>query len=130
MPERAVVEAEGPKVVGRGALCVSDVSRALAFFAALGLRTVLHHDHLAVCALRGGTHLLLVHAAGAHPRGPVQSFGFVVDDALAYRERAEAAGAAVGPVWEDPHTRHRGFDITDPDGHVLRVHQAAGDAAV
>jgi uncharacterized glyoxalase superfamily protein PhnB len=45
-----------------------------------------------------------------------------VDDAAAYREHAAAAGAEVGPVWEDVRTRHRGFEMTDPDGHVLSVH--------
>jgi catechol 2,3-dioxygenase-like lactoylglutathione lyase family enzyme len=117
-----------PKVVGKGALCVSDVPRALAFYGALGLRAVLRFPHLAIFELRGGTHLLLFHAAGAHPRGPVRSFGFVVDDAAAYRERAAAAGAEVGPVWEDVRTRHRGFEMTDPDGHVVSV-QAPLDAA-
>ena len=110
-----------PKVVGRWALCVSDVSRALAFYAALGLRVVLHQPHLAVFELRGGTHLMLVQATGTHPRGPVTSFGLVVEDASAYRERVAAAGADVSAEWVDARARRRGFDMTDPDGHVLSV---------
>ena len=108
------------KVVGKGALCVSDVSRALEFYGGLGLRPVLRHPRFAVLELRGGTHLVLFQAAGAHPRGPV-SFGLVVDDAGAYRDRAAAAGAGVGPVWDDADSHRRRFEMTDPDGHVLTV---------
>ena len=114
-------EVDGPKVVGQAALCVSDVERAMGFYRALGLRPVLHQPHIAVFELRGGTHLLLVQARGAHPRGPVRSFGLLVEDADAFHGRAAAAGVEVGPVVRDARSGHRGFEMTDPDGHVLKV---------
>jgi catechol-2,3-dioxygenase len=118
-------EKDQPMIVGQGALCVSDVSRASTFYGALGLRPVLLHPHIAVFELRGGTHLLLFHARGDHPRGPVRSFALLVHDAAAYHDRIAERGVAVGPVWEDAGSRHRGFEVTDPDGHVLTVSSSA-----
>lgn len=113
-------DTDEPKVVGRATLCVSDVARALGFYRALDLRPVLHHPHFAVFELRGGTHLLLVHAREVPAGGPVR-FGLVVDDADGYRDRVTAAGVEAGPVRQEPRSGHRGFEVTDPDGHVLKV---------
>ena len=107
-------------VVGQGALCVSDLSRSARFYGTLGLRPVLQHPHIVVLELRGGTHLVLFQARGEHPRGRVRSFGLLVADAREYRERAAAVGIDVGPVTEDAAHR-RVFEMTDPDGHVLKV---------
>jgi hypothetical protein len=114
----------GPMVVGQGALCVSDVARSARFYAALGLRAVLARPPIAVLELGHGTHLLLVQVRGEHAPRPSRSFGLLVEDAEEYRERVAAAGIDAGPVIEDA-SRHRVFEMTDPDGHVLKVMSAA-----
>jgi len=111
-------------IVGRGALCVSDVSRATAFYGALGSRPVVQSPGLAVLELRGGTHLVLFEAKDDHPRGPVRSFGLLVGDALTFRAEMARRGVVVGPAWDDGSSR-RGFEMTDPDGHVVSVTSAA-----
>ena len=107
-------------VVGRGALCVSDVSRAIAFYGDLGSRPILQQRGMAIVELRGGTHLVLFQAKGDHRIGPVRAFDLMVGDILSYRSGLAEKGIEVGPVWEDPLSR-RGFEMTDPDGHVLTV---------
>ena len=114
-------DADEPRVLGHATLCVSDVARAMRFYGALGLRAVLHHPHIAIFELRGGTHLLLVEARRPLPRQAVRSVGLVVEDVDAYRARVAAAGVPVRPLRDDVRSGYRGFEIADPDGHVLKV---------
>jgi hypothetical protein len=113
-------EQDQPMVVGQGALCVADVGRAIAFYGVLGSRPVLRQNGLAVVELRGGTHLILFQASGEHRRGPVRSFGLLVQDALAFRAAMAERGIEVGPAWNEG-TSRCGFEMTDPDGHVVSI---------
>ena len=56
--------------IGHVSLRVSDVARAAAFYEALGLRPVMKSPGLAICELRGGTHLMLFRARGTPRKGP------------------------------------------------------------
>lgn len=110
-----------PVAIGHVTLRVSDVGRAADFYCALGLRPVLNREELAILELRGGTHLVLFRAKGKPKAGPVRAFDFMVEDieaAHAAMGRAGVKGTAIG---EDHLAGHLWFEVTDPDGHVLKV---------
>lgn len=107
--------------IGHVSLRVSDVARAAAFYEALGLRPVMKSPGLAICELRGGTHLMLFRARGTPRKGPVRSFDFMVDDVEALRAQLAAAGLAPADLRDDARAGHRYFEVSDPDGHVLTV---------
>jgi catechol 2,3-dioxygenase-like lactoylglutathione lyase family enzyme len=107
--------------IGHVSLRVSDVERAAAFYETLGLRPVMKSPGLAICELRGGTHLMLFRARGTPRKGPVRSFDFMVDDVDAFRARLAAAGLAPADLRDDARGGHRYFEVSDPDGHALTV---------
>ena len=107
--------------IGHVSLRVSDVTRAAAFYQALGLRPVMESPGLAIFELRGGTHLLLFPARGKPRKGPVRSFDFMVDDVEAFRAQLATAGLAPNDLRDDARGGHRSFEVSDPDGHVLTV---------
>jgi catechol 2,3-dioxygenase-like lactoylglutathione lyase family enzyme len=110
-----------PIAIGHVTLRVSDVGLAAEFYGALGLRPILHREELAILELRGGTHLVLFRAKGEPEAGPVGAFDFMVEDieaAHAAMGRAGVEGTAIG---EDHLAGHLWFEVTDPDGHVLKV---------
>ena len=107
--------------IGHVSLRVSDVARAAAFYEALGLRPVMTSPGLAICELRGGTHLMLFRARGKPRKGPVRSVDFMVDDVDAFRAQLTAAGLAPGDLRDDKRSGHRYFEVSDPDGHALTV---------
>jgi len=107
--------------IGHVSLRVSDVARAAAFYEALGLRPVMKSPGLAICELRGGTHLMLFRARGTPRKGPVRSFDFMVDDVEAFRAHLAAAGLEPADLRDDARGGHRYFEVSDPDGHALTV---------
>ena len=110
-----------PIAIGHVTLRVSEVGPAADFYRALGLRPILQREELAILELRGGTHLVLFRAEGKPEAGPVRAFDFMVEDI----ETAHAAMRGVGvegtAIDEDHIAGHLWFEVTDPDGHVLRV---------
>jgi catechol 2,3-dioxygenase-like lactoylglutathione lyase family enzyme len=110
-----------PIAIGHVTLRVSNVGLAADFYLALGLRLILHREELAILELRGGTHLVLFRAEGEPEAGPVGAFDFMVEDieaAHAAMGRMGIKGTAIG---EDHLAGHLWFEVTDPDGHVLKV---------
>jgi hypothetical protein len=107
-------------IVGRGTLCVSDIARAVAFYGLLGSRPLLRHAAIAIVELQAGTHIVLFQAKGPHRGGPVRGFDLRVRDAFDCRAALVEQGVDVGPLREDAQARPE-FEMTDPDGHVLRV---------
>jgi catechol 2,3-dioxygenase-like lactoylglutathione lyase family enzyme len=107
--------------IGHVVLEVADPRRAAAFYRALGLRPVVERDGMAILELRGGTHLLLFRRRGRAKGGPVRAFDFMVDDVDGAHAAAGRARLRRTPIGEDAAIGHRWFEVTDPDGHVLRV---------
>ena len=107
--------------IGPVTLRVSDVGRAADFYRALGLRPVLRREELAILELRGGTHLVLFRAEGKPEAGPVRGFDFMVEDIEAARAAMRGAGVEGTAIDEDHTAGHLWFEVTDPDGYVLRV---------
>jgi catechol 2,3-dioxygenase-like lactoylglutathione lyase family enzyme len=110
-----------PIAIGHVTLSVSDVGLAADFYEALGLRPILNRAELAILELRGGTHLVLFRADGEAEAGPVRDFDFMVEDIEAVHAALEGAGVRGTPISEDHLAGHLWFEVTDPDGHVLKV---------
>lgn len=107
--------------IGHVTLRVSEVGLAADFYETLGLRPILNRDELAILELRGGTHLVLFRARGKPKAGPVSGFDFMVEDIEAAHAAMEKAGIGGTAICEDSLAGHLWFEITDPDGHVLKV---------
>ncbi len=110
-----------PVSVGHVTLTVSNVAAAFDYYRGLGLRPVMKREELSILELRGGTHLLLFRAEGKPEPGPVGTFDFMVDDIESFHASLEKAGVAVTSVGEDAIAGHLWFEVTDPDGHVVKV---------
>jgi catechol 2,3-dioxygenase-like lactoylglutathione lyase family enzyme len=110
-----------PIAIGHVTLRVSDVGLAADFYRDLGLRPVLRREELAILELRGGTHLLLFRAEGKPEAGPVRVFDFMVEDIEAAHAAMRGAGVKGTAIDEDHIAGHLWYEVTDPDGHVLRV---------
>ena len=110
-----------PIAIGHVTLRVSDVGPAAGFYRALGLRPILEREELAILELRGGTHLVLFRAKGKPKAGPVRVFDFMVEDIEAAHAAMRSAGVKVTAIDEDRIAGHLWFEVTDPDGHVLKV---------
>jgi catechol 2,3-dioxygenase-like lactoylglutathione lyase family enzyme len=110
-----------PVAIGHVTLSVSDVGPAADFYRALGLRPVLQREELAILELRGGTHLVLFRAEGKPEVGPVRAFDFMVEDVEAAHAAMRGAGVEGTAIGEDHLAGHLWFEVSDPDGHVLKV---------
>ena len=110
-----------PIAIGHVTLRVSDVGLAADFYRALGLRPILRREELAILELRGGTHLVLFRAEGKPEAGPVRVFDFMVEDVEAAHAAMRGAGVEGTAIAEDHIAGHLWYEVTDPDGHVLRV---------
>ena len=110
-----------PIAIGHVTLRVSDVGLASDFYRALGLRPILKREELAILELRGGTHLVLFRVEGKPEAGPVRDFDFMVEDVEAAHAAMRGAGVEGTAIDEDHVAGHLWFEVTDPDGHVLRV---------
>ncbi|HWT00056.1 MAG TPA: VOC family protein [Pyrinomonadaceae bacterium] len=110
-----------PIAIGHVTLRVSEVGLAADFYETLGLRPILNREELAILELRGGTHLVLFRARGKPKAGPVRVFDFMVEDIEAAHAAMEKAGVGGTAIREDHLAGHLWFEVTDPDGHVLKV---------
>ena len=107
--------------IGHVTLRVSEVGPAADFYEALGLRPILNREELAILELRGGTHLVLFRSRGKTKAGPVSGFDFMVEDIKATHAALKKAGVRGTAICEDHLAGHLWFEVTDPDGHVLKV---------
>ena len=110
-----------PIAIGHVTLSVCDVGLAADFYEALGMRPILNRTELAILELRGGTHLVLFRADGLPQAGPVRDFDFMVEDIEAVHAALERSGVQGTAISEDHLAGHLWFEVTDPDGHVLKV---------
>lgn len=104
-----------------GPVEVRDLARAVAFYEAVGLHRIHGNDAMVALQLRGGTHLVLLAVDG--PVAPVSlPFDLMVDDLSALRDRLVAAGFDAGPI--ECRGAHERFDVCDPAGHRVRIHDS------
>lgn len=112
--------AEQPSVaIGHVSLRVRDLAASVSFYLSVGMVEARPRgETMAILALRGGTHLLLLRA-----RRPAKAralpFDLMVDDVDALQASLGAAGREVGPMRLDRFSSHRSFSCADPDGNVV-----------
>ena len=99
-----------------GPLIVSSIPDAVAFYADLGMRTVMVGPDMAILELRGGTHLILRRGEASGGRAP---FDLMVDDLDGVRDQLQRSGVSLGPVRSGG--VHRTFDLLDPDRHRVSI---------
>ena len=121
LKDKAKEQLPPPIAIGHVTLNVSDVELAFDFYRALGLRTIFDREDLAILELRGGTHLILFRAARKPKTGRVRSFDFMVEDIEAAHAAMGRAGIERTDIGEDKISGHFWFEITDPDGYILKV---------
>jgi len=110
-----------PIAIGHVTLKVSDVGLAANFYRTLGLRPIFDREDLAILELRGGTHLILFRAPRKPKTARVRSFDFMVEDIEGAHAAMGRAGIEGTDIGEDKISGHLWFEITDPDGYILKV---------
>ncbi len=108
--------------IGHVILKASDLKRSLQFYRTLGLRSVYEGPHMAILEMRGGTHLMLFR--GKPKPGPIRTFDFMVDRIRAYRDALKKVGIGGSRIRHDHVSGHRTFELTDPDGHEVKVYSS------
>ena len=121
MPTQSVDARPAVWIGHAGPVEVPDLDRAVAFYESIGLHRIHGNDSMVALQLRGGTHLVLLAADGA-VEPTVLPFDLMVDDLGALRDRLDGAGFAVGPV--ERGGAHERFDVRDPAGHRVRIHDS------
>ena len=131
MPDQSSVTPP-PGVIGTMApyFIVSDVARSLDFYVGqLGFESIYQTDetHLFFAVLRRDGAMLFLRSedgidpvpnSSRHPTFPWDSYSYTPDpDALA--AEFAARGARFSKPIENNSSGLRGFELTDPDGHVL-----------
>ena len=109
---------ERPAVwIGHVVAPAHDLDAATDFYEAIGMRTIVRADDVAIFELRGGTHLVVQHDAARAP-GPLD-FDLMVDDIAATHATWQQAGLTVSEVTA---TRiHESFTVHDPSGNTITV---------
>jgi len=109
-------QSERPGVwIGHVSLATQDLPATREFMLQLGMRPIAEGDAFAVLELRGGTHLVLVHAE--EPASGSASFDLMVDDLDATRERLLSLGRAPSEIQSG--RIHRSFSVLAPSGHTI-----------
>ena len=139
-----VAPGAGPiRAISAVSLAVADMSRALAFYGALGFRLHAGGPHADFASLRagpsflnlqrigGGTEGAEVLAPAARPVSPARPRGwgrviFHVEDVDALHARALAAGLVPEAAPRDAEWGERYFHLVDPDGHELSFARPLG----
>jgi len=121
LKNKAEEQLSPPIAIGHVTLKVSDVGLAANFYRTLGLRPIFDREDLAILELRGGTHLILFRAPRKPKTARVRSFDFMVEDIEGAHAAMGRAGIEGTDIGEDKISGHLWFEITDPDGYVLKV---------
>jgi len=108
----------------------ADVRQAAKFWDTVGLRSVYAGDDMAIFELRGGTHLLVFPSDAAPPGVSDPSFDMMVDNLEATHTEWSAKGLTVSAISGGFPGGHTAFNVTDPDGHELRVYSTHVEGAV
>jgi len=111
-----------PRIEGLSAvtLATGDMTRAVAFYAALGFELIQGGRDAAFTTFRAGAQYLNITAEGApRERGWWGRAIFYVSDVDALYRRAVERGLAPDFPPRDARWGERYFHITDPDGHEI-----------
>lgn len=116
------IDRRPPVAVGHVRLPVADVGAAALWLERVGLRPIVTMDDLAVLELRGGTHVVVRHAAAPPERGAAAPFDLMVDDIDGAHRDYAAKGLSPSPVRRGQ--IHDSFDLAGPDGWKFTVNSS------
>jgi catechol 2,3-dioxygenase-like lactoylglutathione lyase family enzyme len=108
-----------PVAVAHVFFTATDIAAAAEWFEGLGLRPIGSSDEVAVLELRGGTHLVITHAARRPKRGKAAPFDLMFDDIDATHRDMQAKGLKPSRISRG--SIHDEFTITGPDGYRVTV---------
>lgn len=117
MPKRK--DRRPPVAIGHVFFAATDVAGAGRWFETVGLRPIAGDDDYAVLELRGGTHLVVSHAARRPRRGTAAPFDLMVNDIDAARRKF--AARRLQPSRISRGSIHDEFHLVGPDGYWVTV---------
>lgn len=120
--QTARVDERPPIWIGHVVMHSTDVTRAAAFWQAVGMRPVYADSDMAILELRGGTHLLVFPGGTPPPDGTDAPFDLMVDDLDATHAEWSARGLDPSAIRDGLPGDHTAFTVRDPDGYVLSVY--------
>jgi hypothetical protein len=92
------------------------------FMRAVGMRPIFEGPDVSVYEMRGGTHLILMSKSDVTVGEA--SFGLMVDDLVATRERFVALGLGPSPIEDLPAISHEVFTVREPAGHLITFYSS------
>jgi hypothetical protein len=111
-----------PVAVGHVRLNVVDVGAAARWLETVGLRPIVTMEGLAVLELRGGTHVVVRHAANPPEAGTGAPFDLMVDDIDASHRAYTEKGLSPSPVSRG--RIHDSFGLPGPEGWSFTVNSS------
>ena len=120
MPD--AVDQRPPVAIGHVSLYVTDIGAASRWLASVGLRPLVSNNDLAVFELRGGTHLVAIHAERPVEPGTSAPFDLMFDDVDATHRIFEEKGLSPSPIRRG--RIHDSFEIVGPDGWVFTINSS------
>ena len=116
-----------PLWVGHISLDTDKLDETGAFMRALGMRSIMKSDTLAILELRGGTHIVLVGKASIEPREA--AFDLMVEDLDSTHRGFDELGLNVSKISRGK--IHDSFVITEPAGNTIKFNSThVGDLPV
>lgn len=101
-------------------LSVTDVSKATAFFEAIGARAAVQQENFVVVELRDHTRLQLTQAEGNIPAGNTLQFDFRVEDIDAAWQEYDAKGLNPAEIIRR-NPGHDSFILRGPDACEVKI---------
>jgi catechol 2,3-dioxygenase-like lactoylglutathione lyase family enzyme len=111
-----------PVWIGHALLPSNDVPRALEWWKGTGMRFIASGDTFAVLELRGGTHVVLLHAEEPIAAGTACPFDLMVEDIDAAHRDYAARGCS--PSALERGRIHTSFVVRDPSGYDVTVNSS------
>jgi hypothetical protein len=111
-----------PVAIGHVRFNVTDVDVASRWLAAVGLRTIVSDNDLAVLELRGGTHLVIRKAERPTEPGAKAPFDLMFDDVDATHRTFDERGLSPSPIQRG--RIHDSFEVVGPDGWVFTINSS------
>ncbi len=101
-------------------LPVTDLSKAIGFFEAIGARADVRRENFAVVELRDHTRLQLTQAEGNVPAGNTLQFDFKVEDIDAAWQEYDAKGLNPAEI-KRQNPGHDSFILSGPDACKVKI---------
>lgn len=112
--------------IGHVTIAADEIQPTAEFYLGLGMRQIHTNEDVSVLEMAGGTHLVIIKREGAAGVGLAPSVDLMVSDVDAAREQWRAHE----PTEIIEGTIHRTFEMHDPAGNHVAIHDSHVDGAV